>query len=43
MNPIEHVWKWGKDTVSNTQFETFEKTKEAFVTGVSSRIFHYQI
>lgn len=43
MNPIEHVWKWGKDKISNTQFETFEKTKETFVASVTSRIFHYQI
>lgn len=43
MNPIEYVWKWGKDTISNAQFETFEKTKEAFVTKVTSRIFYYQI
>ncbi len=43
MDPIEHVWRWGKDAISNTQFETFEKTKEAFITSVTSRIFHYEI
>lgn len=43
MNPIEHVWKWGKDIISNTQFETFGKTKESFITSVTSRTFHYKI
>lgn len=43
MNPIEHVWRWGKDAISNTQFGTFEKTKEAFVTSVTSRRFRYEI
>lgn len=42
-NPIEHVWKYGKDKSANTQFETFEKTKEKFVATVTSRIFHYEI
>lgn len=43
MNPIEHVWKWGKDTIGNTQFEVFSKTKKAFVAAVTSRTFHYKI
>lgn len=43
MDPIEHVWRWGKDAISNIQFETFEKTKEAFISRVTSRIFHYEI
>jgi len=43
MNPIEHVWRWGKDTISNTQFETFSKTKEAFIASIISRTFRYEI
>jgi transposase len=43
MDPIEHVWRWGKDAISNTQFETFNKTKEAFIASVTSRTFHYEI
>lgn len=43
MDPIEHVWKWGKDKIANTQFEMFSKTKKAFVTAVTSRTFHYEI
>lgn len=43
MNPIEHVWEWGKEQIANTQFETFDKTKTAFVTAVSSRPFHYRL
>lgn len=43
MNPIEHVWKRGKDEISNTQFETFESTKEEFEVAITSREFHYEI
>lgn len=42
-NPTEHVWKRGKDQISNTQFETFDKTKEAFETAINSQIFPYKI
>lgn len=43
MNPIEHVWGWGKEEIANVQFKDFEKTKEAFEAVISSRTFHYQI
>ncbi len=42
-NPTEHVWKRGKDQISNTQFETFGQTKEAFETTINSQIFPYKI
>jgi transposase len=43
MNPIEHVWKSGKETLSNKQFQTFEKTKAVFERAVSLPIFPYKI
>lgn len=43
MNPVEHVWEWGKDQIANTQFETFDKTKAAFIAHLNSRAFHYQL
>lgn len=43
MNPIEHVWKWVKDQISNQQYENFETTKRKFKEAVNSRSFHYQI
>lgn len=43
MNPIEHVWKSGKDVLSNQQFQTFEKTKVVFEKAVSLPIFPYKI
>ena len=42
-NPIEHVWKWVKDQISNRQYENFEMTKQAFMKAVNSRKFRYQI
>jgi transposase len=42
-NPIEHVWKWIKDKISNQQYENFEITKRKFKEAVNSRKFHYQI
>lgn len=43
MNPIEHVWKTVKERLANIQFETFEKTKQAFKYAVLSQAFHYTI
>jgi transposase len=42
-NPIEHVWKWIKDKISNQQYENFEITKRKFKEAVNSRKFPYQI
>lgn len=43
LNPIEHVWKWVKDQISNQQYRNFEITKRKFKEAVNSRIFRYQI
>lgn len=43
LNPIEHVWKWVKDQISNQQYRNFEITKRKFKEAVDSRNFHYQI
>jgi transposase len=43
MNPIEHIWKWVKDQISNQQYKNFEITKRKFRKAVNSRKFHYQI
>lgn len=43
MNPIEHVWERGKNEISNTQFETFDNTKQVFEKAITSREFHYEI
>lgn len=43
MNPTEHVWKEAKQRISNIQFESFDKTKEAFKKTVMSRKFSYQM
>lgn len=42
-NPIEHVWKEAKYKISNIQFETFDKTKQAFRKEISKRRFNYSI
>lgn len=42
-NPVEHVWKAAKHKISNIQFETFDKTKNAFKNFVIGRKFNYQI
>jgi transposase len=42
-NPIEHVWKWTKDKISNQQFRNFEITKQKFIEAVNSRTFRYQM
>lgn len=43
LNPIERVWKWTKDEISNQQYENFKITKRKFKEAVNSRKFHYQI
>lgn len=42
-NPVEHVWKKAKQTISNIQFGDFGKTKDAFRRAVLNRKFKYQI
>jgi transposase len=40
-NPIEHVWNTTKQAIANVQYDTFEQTKQAFASFVSSRKFSY--
>lgn len=42
-NPIEHVWDFTKDKLSNNQDEDFEETKRKFVRLTNNQIFNYQI
>jgi transposase len=43
MNPQEHVWKYGKEMISNQTFETFDALKKYFESAISSKIFDYKI
>lgn len=43
MNPQEHVWKYGKDMISNQTFKTFDELKKQFESGIASKIFDYKI
>lgn len=40
-NPQEHVWKYGKDKLSNNQHESLEETVQAFESIVMSRNYPY--
>lgn len=42
-NPIEHVWNTGKGKMANSQYENFEKMKEAFTKNIDGQKFKYQI
>lgn len=42
-NPEEHVWKVGKEFISNQSFETFDELKNLFERTLSSRPFDYSI
>lgn len=42
-NPVEHVWKDAKQKISNIQFESFNKTKDAFRKSIICRKFNYQM
>lgn len=41
-NPQEHVWKYGKDNLANTQRGSLEETVSAFESIVRGRIYRYQ-
>ena len=43
LNPIEHVWKEAKDSISNHQRATFENTRTAFETFITSNKFPYRL
>lgn len=42
-NPVEHVWKYAKQKISNIQFQSFKGTKNAFRKSIISRKFNYQM
>ena len=42
-NPIEHIWKWIKDSLSNKRFQSFVKTRKQFIKLSQSRFFNYSI
>jgi len=42
-NPIEHVWREGKQATANHQFKDFDDTKQSFEKKINGRIFNYKI
>lgn len=42
-NPIEHVWQYGKNQISNRHSTNFKQTKTEFETIISERTFNYKI
>lgn len=42
-NPIEHVWKYTKDKISNSKHNTFQEIKQEFKTITNSKLFNYKI
>lgn len=44
VNPEEHVWEFGKDSVSNDKIrDTFEKTIETFEKNIQEKLFNFKI
>lgn len=41
-NPQEHVWKYGKDKLANSQRESLEETVATFITIVTGRTYSYK-
>lgn len=42
-NPIEHIWKYTKDKISNSKHNNFEEIKENFTSIINSKLFNYKI
>ena len=42
-NPIEHVWKYTKDIISNRKTDNFEEIKQKFIGTIDQRTFDYKI
>ncbi len=42
-NPIEHVWRAGKQATANHQFKDFNDTKRVFEQRINEGIFNYKI
>ncbi len=43
MNPEEHVWKYGKENLANTHFDTFAAMKKHFTKLLNNKIFNYKM
>lgn len=42
MNPQEHIWKYGKEMISNQTFATFNELKKQFESSIKSKVFDYK-
>lgn len=42
-NPIEHVWQYAKNKISNRSEQSFEEIKQSFLSLINNHIFSYQI
>lgn len=42
MNPQEHVWKYGKDMISNQTFSSFDELKKQFESSINTKMFDYK-
>jgi len=42
-NPQEHIWKHGKEMISNQTFSTFEELKEKFESSIKLKVFDYKM
>lgn len=43
MNPEEHVWKYGKEQLANTHFDTFDALRRRFKRLLNNKTFDYKI
>lgn len=43
MNPQEHIWKYGKEIISNQTFSTFDELKKQFESSIKLKMFDYKI
>lgn len=42
-NPQEHVWKYGKEAIRSTHFDSFNELRNKFEDSIASRTFDYKI
>lgn len=42
-NPIEHVWQYAKNKISNRSEKSFEEIKQSFLSLIDNHLFSYQI
>ena len=41
-NPEEHVWKFGKEAISNRLYSSFKELTQTFENALSNQFFHYK-